>query len=274
MLALQELSILQPLAVELADNPQPLKISFDPADPELLSKLMQGGADEPYRLSAGFQVRPVLIAPGEPPSYAPLVQFVGEPADEGVAVIPGLAPVAHRLEPVQFEAGGTVSLYGDYVSEAIELCFGGTCYGVNAAPSGRVQATVPADTGLSPGSYAVNAVRLTPNGRRLASNGVLGVLRPRVSNALPGTLVDEGGGRFSGTITLSGDHLGTADDSIFVAFYRDGVVDLMIEGSGVATQDSVTAVVSADQALPVGNYRIILRANGAQALLMPEVDWS
>jgi hypothetical protein len=274
MLALQAMSILQPTVAELVDNPQPLKITFDPTDPELLSQVMQGGVEDPYRLSIAFQVRPVLIAPSEPPSYAPLVQYVGEPANEGVAVIPGLAPVAHRLEPEQFEAGDTVRLFGDDISQAVDICLGDTCLGVNAAPSGRVETTVPADTALSPGSYAVSAVRLTPFGRRLASNAVLGVLRPRVSAATHGALVDEGGQHLSGDITVTGDHLGTADDSIFIAFYRDGSVVLMIEGVGTPAQTAVTATVTATQALPAGLYRIIVRANGAQALHMPEVDWS
>ncbi|MGB5569622.1 MAG: hypothetical protein WBM81_09990, partial [Sedimenticolaceae bacterium] len=271
---LQELNFLQPSVPELVDNPQALKISFDPADVELLSKLMQGGAEDPYRLSITFQIRPVLIAPSEPPSYAPLVQSVGPPSNEGVAVIPGLAPVAHRLEPQQFEAGDTVSLYGDDIGSAIDICFGTNCLGVNAAPPGRVQTTVPVDTSLSPGSYAVHAVRLSPHGRRIASNDVLGVLRPRVSAAVPGVLTDEGGGTFSGDISISGDHLGNADDNILVAFYQDGVVALMLEGTGVPTQDSVTASVPTTQPLPAGQYLIIARSNGAQALHMPEVDWS
>jgi hypothetical protein len=108
----------------------------------------------------------------------------------------------------------------------------------------------------------------------LASNAVLGVLRPRVSSATPGALLDEGGGNFSGPITIVGDHLGTADDSIFVAFYRDGAVVQMVEGTGVAAQTSVTATIPLGQPLPGGGYRIIVRANGAQALQMPEVDWS
>ncbi len=274
MLALQELNFLHPTADELVDNPQSLKISFDPVDAELISQIMQGGSEDPYRLSIAFQIRPVLIAPSEPPAYAPLVRSVGQPADEGVGVIPGLAPVAQRLEPQQFEAGATLTLHGEGLGEAIDVCFGETCFGVTAAPSGRVQTRVPADTALSPGSYPVSAVRLTPQGRRLASNAVLGVLRPRVTGAAPAALVDEGGGTFSGDITINGDHLGTDEDAIFVAFYRDGAVVRMIEGVGVAAQTSVSASIPPADPLPAGFYRIILRANGAQALHMPEVDWS
>src|SRR5712692_5395427 len=66
--ALQELSLLPltpglpaPLLKALSDNPEDLTITFDEASTDLLSKVMQG-SDEKYRLSIGFQVRPVMIA--------------------------------------------------------------------------------------------------------------------------------------------------------------------------------------------------------------------
>jgi len=61
-------NFLQPTAAAtdpLRDNPNELKITFDAATVELLSKLMQG-PDQRYRCSAAFQVRPVLIVPAEP----------------------------------------------------------------------------------------------------------------------------------------------------------------------------------------------------------------
>lgn len=273
MRALQELNFLQPTVAELADNPQSLKITFDETDTELISRLMQGGQDDPYRLSVGFQVRPVLIAPGEPPSYAPLVRSVGQPEQEGVAVIPALAPQARGLDPLQFEAGDTLWLAGDWLDGATEVCFGSTCFGVSAQQEGRIRIRVPADTTLSPGSHTVAAV-VPRDGHLIRSNAVLGVLRPRVTGATPGGLTDEGGGLFSGTLTVQGDHLGNADDDIYVAFCRGGEVSAMVEGAGVADQQTVTAAVSPQRPLAAGRYRIILRANGAQALNMPEVEWS
>src|SRR5712692_7682350 len=77
--ALQELSLLPltpglpaPLLKALSDNPEDLTITFDEASTDLLSKVMQG-SDEKYRLSIGFQVRPVMIAAAELPSYSLLV---------------------------------------------------------------------------------------------------------------------------------------------------------------------------------------------------------
>src|SRR5258708_232311 len=75
MRALQAINFLQPTAgatAPLQDNPNELKVTFDHETADLLSKLMQG-PDMKYRCSAAFQVRPVLIAPADPPSYSQLV---------------------------------------------------------------------------------------------------------------------------------------------------------------------------------------------------------
>lgn len=58
----------------LEKNPEPLKITFDSVSPDLISKLIQGTNDV-FRVSAGFQVRPVLIAPGGISSYPMLVGY-------------------------------------------------------------------------------------------------------------------------------------------------------------------------------------------------------
>ena len=274
MLALQELNFLDPTVPALADNPQRLAITFDNADVDLLSKLMQG-TDERYRVSAAFQVRPVLIAPSEPPSYAPLVATVGPPGNEGIDVIPSLGPVLTRVEPEQFQAGDTITVYGEELSSAIEaLCIGDQCYGITAAPTGSVQTVVPADTQLSPGSHTLVVVRTSAGGRRIVSNAVLGTLMPTLQNAVPGVLTADMSGNLSGSITLTGARLGGLDDTIFVAFYRDGAIQLLLEGMGVAAQNTLTVTVAVDDAIPPGSYRILLRVNGAQAPTMPEVDWT
>ncbi len=274
MLALQELNFMQPSMPPLMDNPQSLKVTFDSADVDLLSKVMQG-TDERYRISAAFQVRPVMIAPSEPPSYAPLVLTVGPPGNEGVDVIPSMGPTLTRLEPEQFEAGSTLTVHGVELTSAVqELLVGDQSYGISAAPAGRVHAVIPADTQLSPGTHAIIAVSLSASGRRIHSNAIAGTLMPTLTGVVPGVLVPDGGGNLSGSLTLNGERLGGPDDSIFVAFYRDGAVQLMIEATGVAAQNTLTATVGVDEALPPGLYRIILRANGAQAVNMPEVNWS
>ena len=276
MLALQELNFLSPPAtsVALTDNPEPLKITFDQGDADLLSKIMQG-TDERYRISVPFQIRPVMIAPGEPPSYALPVLTVGPPDDEGVTVIPSIGDCLTGLTPERFEAGDELTFTGVGLSSALSLiCFGATCYPVTAAPAGALKTVVPDDTTLSPGSYAITAARETAGGRRISSNAVLGHLVPTVIGAAPGALTVAGSGDVFGPLTLTGVRLGGPDDSIFVGFYADGETALLLEGAGVAAQNTLTVNVPEDDALPPGDYRIILRVNGAQAPHAPQVDWS
>ena len=82
--ALQGLNFINSSDPFLKDNPEPLKVTFDSADVELLSKVMQG-SDEKYRLSAAFQVRPVMLMVDEEPAYAPAIKTVGPPK-------PGVTP--------------------------------------------------------------------------------------------------------------------------------------------------------------------------------------
>ncbi len=275
MQALQSLSVQHPASAALADNPEPLKITFETGDAELLSKIQQG-TDDRYRLCAAFQVRPVLVAATEAPSYAPLVRSVGQPEAEGVVVIPSLGPHLTELEPTRFEAGATLTLRGDELTSAVQwVCLGATCYPVTAAPAGELRAVIPANTTLAPGSYPVTVARELPNGRRLASNPLLADLQPSLATATPTLpLTDDGHGNLFGTLTLAGTHLGGPQDDIFVAFWRNGAVALMVEGTGVAAQTSVAVDVTIDDALAPGTYRIILRVNGVQAPLAPEVAWS
>ena len=136
MLALEELNYQRPAALALAENPEPLKITFDTGDVELLSKIMQG-TDERYRVSAAFQVRPIMIAPSVPPSYAPPVLSVGPPANEGVVVIPSLGPVLDEIDPGVFEAGDTLTLTGQGLAGAQWVCVGDTLFPITGAPADR-----------------------------------------------------------------------------------------------------------------------------------------
>jgi hypothetical protein len=70
------------------------------------------GDEEGYRLSIAFQVRPVLIAPSDPPAYTLLVgvdytqpppALVTDPAH--LDVIPSLGSFITEIEPTGFEVG-------------------------------------------------------------------------------------------------------------------------------------------------------------------------
>ncbi len=271
--ALQELNFIDSSVAALSSNPEPLKISFDPADVEMLSKIMQG-SDEKYRISAAFQVRPVMIMPEVTPSYALPVLSVGPPAQPGVFVMPSMGPRLASVSPERFEAGATLSLRGDDLSSAVDQVWvGPASFPVTGAREGEVLAVIPLDTSLSPGSYPVSVSRPLPSGRALNSNAVTGTLAPTLTGATVGPLTPDAGNLF-GDVTLAGRRLGGPDDAIFVAFYRDGAVALMVEATGTAAQTSLTAQVALEQALPPGDYRLILRVNGAQASVAPEVHWA
>lgn len=275
MLALHELNFLRPSALALVENPEPLKITFDSADSELLSKLMQG-SDEKYRISAAFQIRPVMIAPSVPPRYSLPVKTVGPPGNEGVIVLPTLGPRLVSVIPEKLTSGTEITLKGlDVGLETGTIRIGDTDFAVSNAKSGEIKTTIPIATTLSAGNYPVAAVRSLVGGKELVSNCLLMQLLPTVSTAtpgVPGPLVNNAG-KLSGDLTITGRQLGGPDDRIYVAFYWNGEVQLMLQTSGTALQTSLTMTVSVDDALPASDYYIILRVNGVQAANAPKVSW-
>jgi hypothetical protein len=271
---LQEMNFLSHTVPELADNPEPLKLSFDSSDVELLSKVMQG-SEEKYRLSAAFQVRPVLIAPDVPPSYAPLVLTVGPPGAEGVAVLPSMGPVLKQITPSRFEVGARLEFAGDGINGSIEsVLVGGMELPVIAAREGAVQIDIPNVPSVSAGYQPACVARRLPSGRQQTSNPLFITLLPTLTTAIPGVLTLNLDNLLFGSITITGERLGDVDDTIFVAFYRDGIVVLNLEVVGTALQNALVVNVGTDNALTPGIYYLILRVNDAQAIRTPEVDWA
>jgi hypothetical protein len=271
--ALQELNFIESPAAPLSSNPEPLKITFDAADAELLSKIMQG-SDEKYRISAAFQVRPVMIMPDTEPAYALPVQSVGPPSDPGPFMMPSMGPRLRSVTPERFEAGAMLSLKGDGVDGMLDLVWlGPASFPVIAAREGEVRTVIPADTVLSPGSYPVSVSRPLPNGRPFMSDALMATLVPIVTGVVVGVLTPNAGNLY-GDVTFSGTQLGGPDDVIVAAFYSGAGVVLMLEVTGTAAQTTLTASVPLEDALPPGDYRLILRVNGAQANLAPVVHWS
>jgi len=277
--ALHELNFLRPGATDtaLAPNPESLKITFDEADVELLSKIMQGG-DERYRVSAALQVRPVLVVPEAEPAFAPLVLTVGPPTAPGVAVIPTVGARIEAMEPERFEAGDEITLTGFDLSGSEEIWIGATAFGVTAAPEGELRTRVPLNTTLAAGAYAVRAARVLPSGRRFFTSAVLGRMAPTVTgvtvNAPLTVIAVNGQTRLHGSLTVSGRRLGGPEDAVFVSFYREGSVALVLEVSGSPPQTSLVATVPSTQALPPGEYRLILRVNGEQGANSPAINWA
>lgn len=215
-----------------------------------------------------------MIAPSVLPRYALPVKTVGPAADEGVVVMPSLGPKLESINPEKFTLDEEITLTGlDIGTEIEEVRLGDIEFPVTVAKDGEIKTVIAANPNLSAGSYPVAAVRTLPGDQELSSNALLGHLLPTLTDATPGVLT-ENAGRFDGDLTLKGNLLGGPEDSIFVAFYQEGEIVLMMQATGDANQTTMTVTVDDDHALPAGEYYIILRVNGEQATQAPRVVWS
>lgn len=290
--ALQELSSLPVPAVSaLSDNPEDLTITFDEAPTDLLSKVMQG-PDEKYRVSIAFQVRPVMIAAAELPSYSLLVGVdytatpipdtsVGE-AGIHIPVLPSLGPTIATISPASFELGSTVTIFGtDLHLSNLSVNLGPLDLPVTVQQPDRLQFVVREDIAngstISAGSFPVSVSQLLATGRRRSSNLLVGNLLPTLSaadilglvktvTAVPPPL----GWKFA-TIGITGKLLGkTIDDDFYLALFKDGATAKLFD----ALNDTSVPATSQTQrefpmiqldAVPPGTYRVLYRVNGQQA---------
>ena len=292
--ALQQLSFLSLEGLSsgvldsLSDNPQDLKVTFDEAPTELLSKVMQG-PDEKYRLSVAFQVRPVMIAAGELPSYSLLVgvnyrtdppTVIGETGIR-IPVIPSLGPTITEISPASFERRQTVIVKGtDLHLGDLSIRLGPIELPVTMQRPDELQFVIRADIAtpevISAGSYPISVVQLLPTGRRRTSNVLIGNLRPILSSAVVGSISTvttpppPAGWKF-GDIVISGELLGRDDvDDFYLALYKEGVTFAMLDAQDdqsvpVGSQQARRFQMSQADAVPAGKYLAIYRVNGQQA---------
>jgi hypothetical protein len=104
---------------------------------------------------------------------------------------------------------------------------------------------------------------------------LVGGLKPRLDTAVPGALALTAEGWITGTIELTGSLLGTDQDDVFVALYRDGAVvrtfDVFVRPVAPPPQIQMQLQITAGAQVPPGAYRVILRVNGQQARTSPEI---
>ena len=299
---LQELSVMRldalvagDVRLALENNPEALKLTFDETPADLLSKVMQG-TDEKYRLSVAFEVRPVMIVPGEPPGYSLLVgvDYTQTPPAEigedgiGLAVLASMGPRLASVEPAVFEPGDTVTVLGEELHLAnLECLLGSVPLAVVAqrtdrlavriegqVPGGASEGPIAGGGALSAGEHALVVRQLMPNDRYRGSNLQVARLRPVVSSA-----VLDG----AGTLSVSGLLLGTWSDDVLVALHRDGAVARVFEPGPPppAVPAARTVVPGAGQksltisgvpgSVAAGRYQVIVRVNGQQARLSPAI---
>jgi hypothetical protein len=266
----------------LEHNPEPLKITFEESNPDLLSKLMQG-ADETFRLSAAFQVRPVMLLPAEPPRSQLLVgiDYSTDPAAEvgedaiGVQVIPSLGARLDAVSPRSFDPGETITLYGtDLHLAGLEALIGVEPIRVTGqwpdrmtveieatAPGPGGQGRIAQGLGPSAGERPISLRQLAKNGRYRSSNLIPGRLRPVVSAV----------GMNGAALELAGQLLGAAEDDVVVALYADGAVVAAFDVVTTQANQLALTVPGVGGTAAPGGYLVIVRVNGVQARRAPPV---
>lgn len=274
----------------LENNPEPLKITFDEASADLFGKFVQGN-DDHYRLSVPFQVRPIMIVPDVPPSVSLLVgvDYTQAPpaviAQDGVglAVLASLGPRLAAVSPPVFEPGDSFTLRGeDLHLSNLECLLGEVPLAITAQRPDQVtvraegafsppasEGPVAAGGAISAGEHPLRLRQLMANGRYRSSNLLSVRLRPVVDGA---TLA-------GGNLDIAGALLGTADDDILVALYRDGsTVRVYDSPSAAADQKSLRLTeVNAEPApspLQPGDYQVVVLVNGQQARSSPTLTLS
>ena len=274
----------------LSPNPQELHITFDESTSDLLAKLMQG-TDEKYRLSICFQVRPVMIAPAEPGEYSLLVgiDYIKTPpayVDEepfvkpiGIDVIPSIGPTIERIDPVGFEVGEEVTIYGTDLHLAnLSVILGSAELPVVMQQPGqlrfRISQTSITLAGISAGSHLITVAQFLPHsGKKRRSNAVVGNLVPSLHTAAISAVIIGNPGppvRSHRELNLTGAMLVTVHDDILVAFYKNGGVqqtlDDFIAGTGAAADQTTRNLrYTPPGVVPPGDYLLTLLVNGQRA---------
>lgn len=302
--ALQELSFLKissnlPEGIydALKDNPETLKITFDEVSSDLLSKLMQGG-DEKYRFSLGFQVRPVMIAPPDPPAYNLLVgidytktphDIIGEKGIN-IPVFASLGPLLDQAIPSLFEIGETISIAGERLDlPGLSVRIGQIGLpATDQRPDGLsclIDGTIISGEVISAGSHPLSIVQTMENGRKRSSNlwvvGLLPVLDTAATDSVTRVTSSDPNSNVYANIDITGSLLGTDSDDVMVSLYREGKVVRSFDGfkeippsesPPTGAQKGIRVAMITNEAVPPGEYRIILRVNGMQAKNSPTIN--
>ncbi len=283
--ALHELSYLRldpsvdaQVRLALENNPEPLKVTFDESSVDLLSKIMQG-SDERYRLSVAFQVRPVMIVPSQLPrgsllvgiDYTTAPNTVIGPNGVEISVLPSLGPRLNSVEPERFEVGATLTIRGDdLMGSDLEAVLGNVVLRVAERRPDRLSVIAEG----SPGTPIADGGTLSAGEMPLVVRRRLSSTHTRTSNMLAAKLLPrvDAVSLLAGTLTISGQLLGTDSDDVSVLLYRtDSVTARLFDTFGTTTNQQTLTVANAATGTPPGTYRVILRVNGQQALSSPSV---
>ncbi len=290
--SLQDLSLLQltagvPEAIKkaLKDNPEELKITFDDANSDLLSKLMQG-TDERYRFSLGFQVRPVFITHSDPPAHSLLVGVnydaappveIGEKAI-GIEAVSMVGPVLEDIKPIKFESHEQIKLTGKKLSmKDSTYTIDDQDLTIIGAPGPEIvtvsiSALIAAHS-ISAGQLPVTVNQILASGRVRKSNVIMIHLLPTITGTLPYSLTPAST-TVHGNLTINGKLLGNDNDDIGLALFKDGkAMHFYDDITGTPNQEQLIVSIPEANKPATGTYRTILLINGQQAKQSPEVNF-
>lgn len=263
----------------LTDNPEPLKLTFDQATPELLSRLMQG-PDDKFRCSAAFQVRPVMIAQPLPPTGLQLIginyrlgTIIGAAGIQNY-VLPGLGPVLNGSQPAAVELGDTLTLLGNgLAAPGLSVNFGNASLVPNQqhpqALSVRIQGLDPGAT--SAGNIPVTITQTLSATASISSGVITVALLPTVMAVTLVSIAAVGGpgSKVYATVLLAGTLLGGPSDYVEFALVSNAQVAVLLDTTDPsftppAGQTAQQFAMSAANAIAPGLYYVIVRVNGAQ----------
>lgn len=266
----------------LIDNPEPLRVTFDEGAPDLLSRLMQG-PDDRYRMSVPFQIRPVLVANGEPPSSMKLVGInyatettIGLAGVQNI-VLPSLGPQIDSVTPPQVQPGDLLTVTGTGLgADRLAVQFGPATLAATMQQPAKLQCPIGGSgfdsTAISAGSQVVTVTQVITDGMQLSSNALSTVLLPVVGSITPSGLQPVSGSNPNvfGTISLTGQLLGRAGDYLELGLLNQAGVAMIIDRrdpgfSAPADQSAQQLLMHAAEAVPPGVYTAVFRVNGAQA---------
>jgi hypothetical protein len=263
----------------LENNPEPLKVTFDDSTVDLLSKIMQGQGER-YRMSMAFQVRPVMIVPGALPRGSLLVGVDYTTAPETIIgpdgvrldVIPSMGARLHRVEPERFEAGATLTIFGDDVAgNEMEAVLGDVMLTIVSRRVDRIEVIAEGN----PGTPIASGTTLSAGELPLVVRRRLSPTRTRTSNLLAARLLPTvtGAALVGGNLQLQGLLLGRETDDVMVLFYRetDGATVHVFDTVVTSANQTTLTVNGAAAAVPAGTYRAILNVNNQQAKSSPAV---
>jgi len=272
----------------MKDNPEPLKITFDKAPVDIISKIL-GTVNEKYQCSVCFQIRPVMITLDALPSYSLL---------EGVDYATGQSIVDKRVmsnveildipvieeistSTVEFESTPkNIFILGSSLDKPnLRIKLGPKIFTITASyprSYNRLEWCI-CDTDMSAGSYPISIEEMkTKNG----DERIRSVSNVKIVHLIPS--LEEQVDINANEIILSGKLLGNKEDAVIVAFCekgKDGTKGEIVhvynsfENEDYSANQKTLKIRRSN--LPSGfsgEYRLILRVNNQQAKKSPEVD--